>query len=88
MDMLAAALACNAGAVSIEEAERTASGLEQSGVLHAANLPVRGKSLTTDKATADEKETISLKREGHLGLSAMYRVARVLPHPTSYSLVG
>ena len=45
-DVLAAALAWKPGAVSIGEAERTVSELQKSGVLHAANLPVQGESLT------------------------------------------
>ena len=38
--------------------------LEKTGALHAANLPVPGRSLTTDKAFADEKETIALMHAG------------------------
>ena len=63
-DVLAAALSWEPGAVSIGEAERTVREFEKSGVLHAANVPVRGESLTTDRAIADEKETISLMSEG------------------------
>ena len=63
-DVLAAVLAWKPGAVSIGEAERTVREFQKSGVLHAANLPVRGESLTTDRAIANEKETISLMSEG------------------------
>ena len=76
-DVLAAALAWKPGAVSIGEAERTVSELKKSGALHAANLPVRGESLTTDKAIADEKETISLMNEGQGGSKAPMRARRV-----------
>jgi len=38
--------------------------LEQSGVLRAANLSARGESLATDRALADERETIALMRRG------------------------
>ena len=76
-DVLAAALAWKPGAVSIGEAERTVSELQKSGVLHAANLPVRGESLTTDKAIADEKETISLMNEGQGRSKAPMRARRV-----------
>ena len=38
--------------------------LEKTGMLHAADLPVPGRSLTTDKAFADEKETIALMHAG------------------------
>ena len=34
------------------------------GTLHAANLPIQGDSLTTDKAVAEEKETIALMARG------------------------
>ena len=63
-DMLAAPLSWDPGAVSIGEAERTVREFQKSSVLHAANHPVRGESLTTDRAIADEKETISLMSEG------------------------
>ena len=76
-DVLAAALAWKPGAVSIGEAERTVSELQKSGALHAANLPVRGESLTTDKAIADEKETISLMNEGQGRSKAPMRARRV-----------
>ena len=40
--------------------------------MHAANLPVPGNSLTTDKAVADEKETVVLMRAGRdRGAAAM-----------------
>ena len=49
-DLLAATLAWRPG---------TIARLEKAGVLHATNLPVPGQSLTTDKAIADEKETVA-----------------------------
>ena len=64
-DLLAAALAWNPGAVRIGDAENAVARLEKAGTLHAANLPVRGESLTTDKAVAEEKETIALMAQGH-----------------------
>ena len=63
-DLLTAALAWRPGAVSIGEAEQTVSGLEKDGTLHASNIPVPGDSLTTDKAVADELETIGLMEKG------------------------
>ena len=60
--LLTAALSWQPGLVAIEDAERAVAGLEKTGPLHAANLPVAGESLTTDKAIADEKETIALMR--------------------------
>ena len=61
--LLAAALAWQPGAVTIGEAERAVARLEQDGTLHAANLPVAGDSLTTDKAVAEEQETIAFRLE-------------------------
>ncbi len=63
-DLLAAAIARQPGAVAIGDAERAVAGLERDGALHAANLPVRGESLTTDRALADERETIALMERG------------------------
>ena len=71
-DLLAAMLAWRPGAVAIGEAEQAVARLEKTGALHAANLPVPGQSLTTDKAVADEKETIALMRAGRdRGAAAM-----------------
>ena len=63
-DLLAATLAWNPGAVAIGEAEDALARLEKAGALHAANLPVSRELLTTDKAIADEKETVALMQEG------------------------
>ena len=63
-DLLAAAIARQPGAVAIGEAERGVALMEREGALHAANLPVPGESLTTDKALADEKETVALMERG------------------------
>ena len=71
-DLLAATLAWRPGAVTIDGAGRAIARLEKTGVLRAANLPVPGQSLTTDKAVADERETVALMRmgRGH-GIAAM-----------------
>ncbi len=63
-DLLAATMARQPGAVAIGDAERAIAGLERDGALHAANLPVPGESFTTDRALADERETISLMERG------------------------
>ena len=63
-DLLTATLAWKPGAASIHDAVDEVSRLEKDGTLHAANLPVAGDSLTTDKAVADEKETIALMLGG------------------------
>ena len=63
-DLLAAAIARRPGAVAIGDAERAVAGLERDGALHAANLPVPGESLTTDRALAEERETIALMERG------------------------
>ncbi len=63
-DLLAAALAWKPGSVTIGEAEAAVARLEKEGTLHACGLPQWGESLTTDKAVADEKETIALVGRG------------------------
>ena len=62
--LLAAALAWKPGATTIGDIERAVAGLETAGTLHAANLPVPGDSLTTDKAVADEMETAAHMERG------------------------
>ena len=70
--LLAATLAWRPGAVTIDGAGRAIARLEKMGVLRAANLPVPGQSLTTDKAIADERETVALMRAGQgRGVAAM-----------------
>ena len=63
-DLLAAALSWRTGAVTIAEAEREVAALEKAGTLLAARLPGAEDRLTTDRATADETETIALMRVG------------------------
>ena len=63
-DLVTAALTRNPGEVTIEAVQRRIGELEKEGTLHAANHPVRGDSVTTDKAVANETETISLMRRG------------------------
>ena len=63
-DLLAAAIAREPGAVAVGDAERAMAKLERDGALHPANLPVPGESLTTDRALADERETIALMERG------------------------
>ncbi|MDE0002616.1 MAG: relaxase domain-containing protein [Rhodospirillaceae bacterium] len=63
-DLLAAALAWKPGSVTIGEAEAALARLEKDGTLHPCGLPQRGESLTTDRAVADEKETIALMERG------------------------
>ena len=62
--LLAATLAWKPGAVTIGEAEGAVARLEKAGTLHAAHLTVPGESLTTDKAVADERETIVQMERG------------------------
>ena len=62
-DLLAAALAYSPGASSIGEIERAVGGLKGEGRLHEAKALGNGL-LTTDKAVADERETVSLMRGG------------------------
>ena len=63
-DLLTAALAWNPGEVNIGEAEVAVARLERSGALHAARMPRMDGLLTTDRAVADEKETIGLMAAG------------------------
>ena len=63
-DLLAAALAWKPGSVTIGEAEAAVAKLEKDGTLHPCGLPQWGESLTTDRAVADEKETIALMERG------------------------
>ena len=63
-DLLAAALAWNPGAVRIGDIEREVAAREAAGTLHAARLPGLEDRLTTERAVADERETIALMRTG------------------------
>ncbi len=62
--LLTAALVWKPGAVGMGEAEAAVARLEKAGTLLAANYPVPGDSLTTDRAVADERETIALMDRG------------------------
>ena len=63
-NLLTAALAWKPGAVDIGEAEAAVARLEKAGRLLAADYPVPGESLTTDRAVVDERETIALMERG------------------------
>ena len=63
-DLLTSALAWKPGKVSIGEAEAAVTRLEKAGTLLAADYPVPGDSLTTDRTAADERETIALMERG------------------------
>ena len=62
--LLAGALAWRPGAVAMAGAEREVARLEKTGVLHAADLPGMKDMLTTEKAVAEERETIALVETG------------------------
>ncbi|MCY4349724.1 MAG: relaxase domain-containing protein [Thiotrichales bacterium] len=62
--LLAAALAWRPGAVDMAEAEAALGRLEAAGTLHSAQLPAHGDALTTDRALADERETLALMHGG------------------------
>ena len=79
-DALAAALAWRPGAVSIESAERALGDLVRGGRLHAAPALKGGDGLTTDKALADERETIGLMRDGQGRGRAAMRTWMVQAH--------
>ena len=63
-DLLTSALAWKPGKVSIGEAEAAVARLEKAGTLLAADYPVPGDSLTTDRTVADERETIAVMERG------------------------
>ena len=63
-DLLTATISRKPGAVGIGEAEAAVARLEKCGTLLAANHPVPGDSLTTDRSVADEHETIALMERG------------------------
>ena len=79
-DVLAAALAWRPGAVSAQAAERALGDLEREGRLHAAPALKGGDGLTTDKALADERETIGLMRNGQDRGRAVMRTWMVQAH--------
>ena len=63
-DLLAAALAWKPGAATMGAIEREVAAREAAGTLHAARMPGMDGLLTTDRAVADERETIALMRAG------------------------
>ena len=77
--LLGAALSWRPGAVSIEDAERMVESLTKDGVLHATDFPVKGDSLTTDRAIADEKETLSLMSRSRGKSRPVMRNWRIVP---------
>ena len=62
--LLAAVLSWDPGEVTIGEAEAAVAEREAAGSLHAARMPGMDGLLTTDRAVADEKETIALMAAG------------------------
>ncbi len=76
-DLLAAALSWRTGAVTIAEAEREVAALEKAGTLLAARLPGAEDRLTTDRAVADETETVALMRAGRGRIAAPMRARAV-----------
>ena len=62
--LLAAALAHGPGDASIGAVERAVEGLKREGRVHEAPALKGGGGLTTDKAVARERETITLMRAG------------------------
>ena len=70
--LLTSTLAWKPGAVSMAGAEAAVARLEKAGAVLAANHPVPGESLTTDRAVADERETVALMKRGRRrGTAAM-----------------
>ncbi|MCY4123453.1 MAG: AAA family ATPase [Acidobacteria bacterium] len=63
-DLLAATLAREPGAITVDAAERAIAALERDGALHAARGLDHGRHWSTDAALARESETIALMRAG------------------------
>ena len=63
-DLLASALAFDPGGAPIGAIERAVEGLKREGRLHDAPALAGGGGLTTDKAVAEERETVALMRAG------------------------
>ncbi len=63
-DLLAATLAREPGAVTVEAAERAVSDLEREGGLHAARGLDHGRHWTTDAAMGRESEAIAMMHAG------------------------
>ena len=63
-DLLTAALAFDPTGADIAAVEREVATRETAGTLHRARLPGAEGLLTTDRAIADEKETIGLMQAG------------------------
>ncbi len=61
-DLLAATLARDPGALTVDAAERAIAALERGGSLHAATGLDHGRHWSTDAAMARESETIALMR--------------------------
>ena len=75
--LLTAALAWDPGKVTIGEAEAAVAEREAAGALHAARMPGMEGLLTTDRAVADEKETIALMEAGRERTRAPMRARAV-----------
>ena len=63
-DLVAASLAYNPGAASVEAVEREVNELKRGGQLHAAPALEGGDGLATDRTVAQERETVGLMRAG------------------------
>ncbi len=63
-DLLAAALAHSPGSATVEAIERTVGEFKREGRLHEAPAFEGGDGLATDKAVAEERETVALMRTG------------------------
>ena len=63
-DLLASALAFDPGGAPIGAVERAVEELKREGRLHDAPALEGGGGLTTDKAVAEERETVALMRAG------------------------
>ncbi len=76
-DLMGSALAWSPGAAAIGDVEREVAARETAGTLHAARLPGAEGLLTTDRAVADERETVALMRVGERRGAAPMRARAV-----------
>ena len=81
-DLLTAAIARENRATSGSARwKKSSDELVKDGTLHASDIPVKGDSLTTDRAVADELETIGLMEKGKDASGPVMRSWRVTPAP-------
>ena len=72
-ELLATTMAWRPGEVMIGEAQEAVDELVGQGILHEAKAHDSGEGMTTDRALADERETIAIMREGQARTKPLMR---------------